>query len=437
MRQFFLATLIFGLSVFLPLAVGGLSTDEVNRRKAALEAELRQVETEIAIQNNLIAAKQREVATFERDREILNSQIAKAKLVIKAHQLETARLGGDIKKKVETISELTERIERNKNSLAELLRQRRDLEEVSLVETIFNDGQLSDFFHEVDQYQYVEDTIHDLFATTRATRAETENLKQALEERRSAEIDAEKLIEQERRRVERKETEKREMISTAKNQTTAYKKVLASRQKRKTEIKSALFRLRGSDSITFGTALEHANFISSKTGVRPAFLLAIITQESNLGANVGTCNRPGDPPNKHWSKILKPERDQAPFLRIVRALGLDPEIVPLSCPQGGGWGGAMGPAQFIPSTWELYQNKVVNVTGNQPPNPWTPRDAFTASSIYLKELGGVGSWTAERTAALKYYAGSRWNLPKNAFYGNEVMKIAGDYQELIDTLQDN
>ena len=31
--------------------------------------------------------------------------------------------------------------------------------------------------------------------------------------------------------------------------------------------------------------------------MRPAFLLAILTQESDLGKNVGTCNRAGDPPS--------------------------------------------------------------------------------------------------------------------------------------------
>ena len=134
---------------------------------------------------------------------------------------------------------------------------------------------------------------------------------------------------------------------------------------------------------------------------------------------------------------MKPERDLQPFIRITQGLNLDPDIVPLSCPQAGGWGGAMGPAQFIPSTWELYQNKITAVTGNKPPNPWLPRDAFTASGIYLKELGATaGNFIAERTAALRYYAGSNWSAPRNAFYGNDVMKIAGEYQELINTLTD-
>ncbi|MBI2097435.1 MAG: lytic murein transglycosylase [Candidatus Vogelbacteria bacterium] len=429
---------ITGLIFSLPFLALGQTSDDVDRRKAALEQELVKVEAEIAVQEGLIAIKQKEAATLERDRQLLNSQIAKAKLVIRAHELEIERLGGDINKKAGTIADLTKRLVKLTESLAELLRQRRDLEDHSLVEIMLAKTSLADFFREADNYQYLEDSIHQLFAETRTVKAETETAKSDLEERRLAELNAKKQIEEERRRVERLEAEKKQLLAITKNQQAAYRKVLTERERRKVEIKSALFRLRGSDAITFGEALDHANFVAGKTGVRPAFLMAVITQESNLGANVGTCNRPGDPPAKQWPQILKPTRDREPFLRITRALSLDPGIVPLSCPQAGGWGGAMGPAQFIPSTWELYQTKIVALTGNQPPNPWTPRDAFAASGIYLSELGAAArTWTAERTAALKYYAGSNWNLAKNGFYGNEVMEIAAGYQELIDTLQNS
>ena len=438
-RRFVPALFFYGLSIFLLVSIAtGQTSTEVERRKTELEQELAKVEADIAVQEKLIATKQREVATLERDRQLLNSQIAKARLVIRESELKIERLGGDISKKSAAIAALTARLKALTESLAELLRHRRDLEDYTLFEILLARESLTDFFHPAENYQFVEDSIHQLFAELRSVRSETETVKVDLEKRQLAEMDFKKKIEEERHRIERLEAEKKQLLAMTNNQAAAYRQVLAARERRKVEIKSALFRLRGSDAITFGAALDHANFVFTKTGVRPAFLMAVITQESNLGANVGTCNRPGDSPAKHWSKILKPDRDQAPFLQIIKTLGLDPEVVPLSCPQAGGWGGAMGPAQFIPSTWNLYQAKISAITGNQPPNPWNPRDAFAASGIYLSELGADGrTWNAERTAALKYYAGSRWNQPKNAFYGNEVMKIAAGYQELIETLQNN
>src|SRR5690606_16134831 len=113
-------------------------------------------------------------------------------------------------------------------------------------------------------------------------------------------------------------------------------------------IRSALFQLRDTEGISFGEAYDLASSISKKTGVRASLILAIVTQESNLGKNVGTCNRPGDGPEKSWRVIMPGPNDghrsyrddQTLFLQITKELGLDPDSTPLSCPLGAGWGGA-------------------------------------------------------------------------------------------------
>jgi membrane-bound lytic murein transglycosylase B len=247
--------------------------------------------------------------------------------------------------------------------------------------------------------------------------------------------------------VEKNEAEKKELLKISKTQEKTYEQVLKERQKKASQIRAALFALRDTAAIPFGTALAYANVVSAKTGVRPAFLLAILTQETNLGENIGTCNRPGDPASKLWTAIMpgpsdlasgKSKRnDQAAFLRITSGLGLDPASVPLSCPWQGGWGGAMGPAQFIPTTWESKQSSIAAALGKSKVSPWEPQDAFMASGLYLSELGAnSGTFTAERTAALKYYAGGAWNAKKNAFYGDGVMAKARNIQEnMIDPLQ--
>jgi membrane-bound lytic murein transglycosylase B len=74
-------------------------------------------------------------------------------------------------------------------------------------------------------------------------------------------------------------------------------------------------------------------------------------------------------------------------LDITRRLGLDPDKMPVSKKAWYGYGGAMGPAQFIPSTWILYEKRISTLTGNNPPNPWNPEDAFMAAAIYLKDSG--------------------------------------------------
>jgi membrane-bound lytic murein transglycosylase B len=134
---------------------------------------------------------------------------------------------------------------------------------------------------------------------------------------------------------------------------------------------------------------------------------------------------------------MKGSRDVDPFTAITSALGLDPFAMPVSCPQETGYGGGMGPAQFIPSTWVPYQNRIAKLAGHPgvPANPWDNLDAFTAIALYMTDLGaGAQTPSAERTAALKYFAGGYYRNPAFAPYGDNVMKYAANFQQEIDIL---
>ena len=96
----------------------------------------------------------------------------------------------------------------------------------------------------------------------------------------------------------------------------------------------------------------------------------------------------------------------------------------------------MGPAQFIPTTWQLFKKSVSKITGNIPPNPWDPKDAFVASALLLRDNGAkAGNTQSEWKAAMKYLAGVNWNKSAYRFYGDDIMAIAVKYQEQIDIIQ--
>jgi membrane-bound lytic murein transglycosylase B len=305
-----------------------------------------------------------------------------------------------------------------------------------LIHLLLSDRSLSTFYSDLESYASIKQAVKISVDQIRNIKVETETQKKDLENKQNAETDAKVELESAQKKVTKSETEKKKLLSISKEKEKSYEKLADEKKAEADKIRAALFSLRDTKAIPFGTALEYAKQTEIKTGVRPAFLLAIITQETNLGENVGTCNRITDPPSKNWKNIMKPERDIEPFKRITDALGINPEGTPLSCPWKGGWGGAMGPSQFIPSTWDLYKNKVAKALGvSGMPNPWEPKDAFMASSVYLSELGAdKGGYTAERTAALKYYAGSNWNKKSNAFYGDSVMNKVEKIQNDIDLL---
>ena len=164
-----------------------------------------------------------------------------------------------------------------------------------------------------------------------------------------------------KKQVESNQKEKNTLLAITKNQETEYKKVLATREKEAASIRARLFDLRDTGSISFGQAYDYALTASKATGVRPAMILAILMQESSLGTNVGACyvtnNQTGDginaKTNAYVAKVMSPTRDVPVFLRILSDLGSDQTKAVVSCPLSYGWGGAMGPAQFIPSNWAL------------------------------------------------------------------------------------
>ena len=148
-----------------------------------------------------------------------------------------------------------------------------------------------------------------------------------------------------------------------------------------------------------------------------------------------------------FEQVMKAPRDTTPFKDITERLGRDWKMTPVSCPpgtkytSGRGYGGGMGPSQFIPSTWELFKARIASAIGvseNQA-DPWNPSHSFMATAIYLADLGASASgYTAERNAACRYYSGRSCDSrsPANSFYGNQVMAKAENIQlTMIDPLE--
>jgi membrane-bound lytic murein transglycosylase B len=210
------------------------------------------------------------------------------------------------------------------------------------------------------------------------------------------------------------------------------------------KIRQRMFALAGvadSDAPNFEQAYQIAKSAGAATGVRPAFLLAILTQESNLGKNVGQCYMTNDATGAGvniktgaaTSRVMKPTRDVAPFIQIVTAIGKDPHATRVSCPMSFGYGGAMGPGQFIPSTWVLYSSRLQAILG-RPGNPWNINDAFMATALYVSDYGATSQTTAgEWKAAMIYFAGTV--NKKYRFYGDNVVAIAQGYTDDIAAIE--
>ena len=437
---FFVVIIAFG---YVKINLTSAQTSVAERRQI-LEADLARLEQEIAVQQKILDSKKQETQSLERDVAILNAEIKKSQLAIQARNLSINRLSSDIVGKQGTIESLGAELVREKSSLAQILRKRYQTDSLSLVEMVLGNSNLSDFFEDYDSFSAIEKELQTSFGEIEVAKNATQGQKVSLEKKREEERELKSIQELEKRKIELKEAEKKELLRITKGVETAYQAVLRDKEKSAAQIRTELFTLRGSSAIPFEKALEYANFASKQTGVRPAFILGVIAEESNLGANVGTGT---------WTVDMHPTRDRPVFEVITRTLGLDPNQMPVSKKPWYGWGGAMGPAQFIPSTWVMYGGYVKNSSGeweysaskdvirkllgnDKPSNPWDPQTAFMASAYLLKDNGAAkGTRSAEILAALRYFAGwANASKPAYAFYGDEVIGLADKYQGLIDIL---
>ncbi len=445
----FIFIFIFGTLIYpLNTIRASVALDNAQADKQRLENELTVLENEIAQKQAELNSQKGQSVSISRDIAILTTQINKSKLDIKSKNLVIQKLGGEITEKNKKIDALNIKIENEKESLGQLIRKERKLDDMSILGLILSQESISEAYGDIDAFSSIKRSIQKSVNDIRGVKTYTESERKELELKKSQETDTKIELENAKKKVELSEAEKKQLLSVSKNKESEYQKVLAQKAKRRSEILSALFSLRDTSAIPFSKAYEYANFSSAKTGIRPAFLLAILTQESNLGANQGSCYLSNmetgagvSTKGTVFSNVMKPTRDVKPFIEITSALGRDPLKTLISCPFGSvGYGGAMGPSQFIPSTWNILKTRIAASLGVKSADPWSPKDAFVASSLYLTDLGAsVGGYTAERNAACRYYSGRKCDTlkPANSFYGDQVMAKAANIQtNMIDPLQD-
>ncbi|MEK7639478.1 MAG: hypothetical protein AAB388_04945 [Patescibacteria group bacterium] len=410
-------------------------------RRKRLETELQNVERQILTQQRLVEDKQLERQSLERDISIIEGEIKKTQLGIQARSLAIEQLSDQIGEKEVVLSILEERLKKQRDSLADLVRKSSVIEDYSLVEVMLSRQNFSEFFTDVASYQNIKESLNESLGVLHEIRRDTVEQKNELENKQQTEAEMKRIQELQKKDIEVKEREKEQILTVTKGQERVYQELLESQQRTAAELRNALFELLGGGGgIPFPQAVALAQYAAKVTGVDASLVLAILEQETNIGSHLGSCVYND---MRGGKVVMHPDRDAPIFLAIADILGFDAKTRTVSCPitSAGarvGWGGAMGPSQFIPSTWAIYGGIVNNGSGwvyskdadairrmngsGLPANPFNNQDAFIATALLLRDNGANGSYAGDRLAALRYYAG--WggaSNPANAFYGDQVM----------------
>ncbi|MEY2986015.1 MAG: hypothetical protein RJB24_244 [Candidatus Parcubacteria bacterium] len=315
--------------------------------------------------------------------------------------------------------------------------------DVSLFEVVLSQNQLSDLLGSVQKTGVMQDSITESITLITAKEKEIVAEKQHLFDKEEELMALKQSQEQQKSLLEQTQEDKETLLAQTKGQQSEYEALLKESFATKQNLLNSIRVLNGADGRPGAISLEEAYALAVRNAarfgnkIRPEYMVGILKVESGLGANVGRsfykdslsgcATRPGNNTKINYQK------EEETFERIIRDLGL-PLTQPVSgCPFPNyprGTGGAMGPAQFMPTTWAGYETRLRQLKGG-PVSPWNIEDAMLAMGLKLlgkSEQSIAGNEELERRAALCYLGGCN---VKNMWYADKILNEAARTKELL------
>ena len=433
---------IFGILIFLLLGRTSAPTSSTlavdaqsEAERQALEDKLKVLEAEMGEYQKQIEGYQKQGSSLKGEINRINAKMAQLSLEIKSVDYSLVQLNNKIKDTEKEIVSTEGNIDSQKRNLSNILRTLYSAERTNLVEIFLKSQNFSEFFGDLNNLSQLQESVQESIKKIAELKDSLEEEKDRLTISKADVETVKKFKATQKIEADKVKSEKNQLLTVTKGQESKYQEMLKEKKKTAAELRSRIFQLLGGGEMTFGDAYKLAKMAGDATGVRPALILAILDRESALGQNVGKCTYKTAPMNakkiKRPGGVYKSEVDY--FIEITTALGFaNPETVSVSCHNAdGSYGGAMGPAQFMPSTWAGYMDRITSITGRAA-SPWNNADAFVAAGLYLKDAGASDN---ERKAAAKYYCGGNWNrYVCTNVYAKKVLDQAANFEDDIATL---
>ena len=260
------------------------------------------------------------------------------------------------------------------------------------------------YFQNFDQALNAKEKVLSIMGEIKEDKKKIEEVKEELAEKKE---EHEKLLAQ-------KQAEKNVIVSDINESQLTIAQLQAKLNKLRSRLSSFLGK-----SFSMDDVINAVKFAEKKTGVRKEFLFAILDKESDLGRFTGGCT---------YKESKMGETNLNYFKDICDSLGYNYKKMKVSCPLSYGIGGAMGVAQFMPSTWIGYKDNIASKTGNKPADPWSLKDGIMGMALYLKNKGG-DSKSGEYQAAAMYYCGGNWKRTVCYNYANSVIAWSKGYDD--------
>ncbi len=412
------------------------------------------VQEEIDARNKQIAEIQKQIDAYQQQiletsgkaktlgNEInrLNAQISKIQLEIKSLSISINQTNNDISVTQKSIADSENKIDIHKRALSQSLQSLYNSDQESLTHVFARDSRISDFFNTVQNIDNVQDTLRENIVALKQLKYDLEQKQDDLENKRAELQQLKSLQLSQASSLNQNKSVKDKLLKQTKGDEARYQSLMKESKQQIDRIREQISSLQ-QIGVSVEDAITYGKLAAKSTGIRPAFLIAILEVESRLGQNVGSGNWNDDMyqcyirlanryPSKRSFYLKRAEIEKNAFFHITDALGLDPNSLKVSKEPSYGCGGAMGPAQFIPSTWLGYEDRIRQSTGHASPNPWNIQDAFTAAAIKLANDGASAQTALAETRAAKSYLSGNANCTSSIC--NYYAKLALDKAAIIE-----
>src|SRR4030042_6781880 len=335
LKPILLILLIFGLLLpdFYIFAQEDCGTKE------ECEAMLKQYEEEIAKLEQVIGKTEQEKKTLQNQISSLKSKVKKIDLQIQQSTVLIKDVSYQIKDTEGSIDQTSSQIGNMRNQLAAILQIIYEEDQTSLVEILLSGADISEFFENLMALETLDEKSHDFLQEIKGLKTSLEGQKQSLDTEKGdleSTLKMQTLQKQESQNVQKQQEYFLQLTET---QYQQYLKEKQATEAKAAEIRARIFEVVGiTKAPTFGEAYSIAKWVEGLTGVRPAFLLAVLQQESAIGKNVGQCYlsnaSTGEGVNINSGasikNVMKPmglsgrKGDVEAFLTITKELGMDP-----------------------------------------------------------------------------------------------------------------
>jgi len=428
-KEYKMKSYISKITIYFCLVVLFLASDV--SLAAQNDAQQQDLKTKINILRNQIQGYQKEIYTKGQREETLQGDIAdiekdiaKIGLQIQETQLVIQSLDIEIADKEAGIADMQKEVIAKKAVLTQFMQELYENGNATPMEMALGQETFSDYFFQADSIESFEERTKEIYDQFVYLREGIKKEREDLLARKEEQMNLRAMQNDQQKTLDSQEQAKNSLLSQTRNE----KQALSSQMDKLQEQLNALQAL--GEPINIDEAISAARYASGFTKVAPEFLLGVLRIESGLGTNVGGGRYKTDMNPAQWDV----------FKKVCGELGIDPNSVPVSrraCYNSdakdgcGGWGGAMGPGQFMPTTWLGYKSKVEKVTGEIPANPWDLKDALVAMGLKLAAVDGVtaGDRAAWAKAAGMYLAGGNWE--NYSWYSDRVLFYADGFKKIM------